>query len=128
MLSQRTEQWKDIEKISQKMRNLAVSVQSPSAALSLDEAIEGEWAEEIWQQINELNIKRKLSLDVFFNAPVSANESSFLRKHIKSILSLDEELIQTIKIIKRHLGCKFSQLDNQQRAAIAYQTIQASLK
>jgi len=121
MLTQRTEQWKNIEKISQQMRNLAASVQSSGFSLSQDDV-----AERTWQEINELNVKRKQSLDDFFKTSLSTEEVSFLRKHIKKIMLLDKELIQTIEIVKRHLGCKFSELDNQQRAAVAYHNVQSS--
>ena len=121
MLSQRTEQWKKIEKISQQMRNLAVSVQLPSSSSNPEE-----FAERTWQEINELNLKRKQSLEQFFKTSVNTQDVSFLRKHINKIMSLDKELIQTIETVKRHLGCKFSELDNQQRAAVAYHSVQSS--
>ena len=121
MLAQRTEQWEKIEKISQQMRNLAASVQASSSASNTDE-----FSEHIWHEINELNIKKKQFLEDFFKISVSTEEASFLHKHIKKIMSLDKELNQTIETIKRHLGCRFSELDNQQRAAVAYHRIQSS--
>lgn len=121
MRQQRRQQWQEIEKISQKMRDLAVENQS------LDDFSNDEKsAEESWSEISYLELKRVELLECFFSSSSRVDESEFLTQKIQYVLTLDKELACINQSIKKEISFLFSKIGSQQRAAVAYGNVQAS--
>lgn len=121
MLQQKSEQWQEIEKISQKMRDLAVENQSLD-----DFSNDKKSAEESWYEISCLEVKRVELLEDFFSNSFSVDESEFLSQKIQHVLALDKELASINQSIQKEISFSFSKIGFQQRAAVAYGNVQSS--
>jgi hypothetical protein len=115
MLQQRLEQWQEIESISQKMLDLALSNKS------LPEAQVNEESNSLlWHEIASLDSKRMELLDCFFIKSVKESEVEFLSQKIQQVLALDKKLISISQLAQNKISQSFSKIGHQQRAAIAY--------
>ena len=121
MLQQRLNQWKEIENISQEMLDLAISNQSMSAMTD-----EEEKTSRLWHSIASLDLKRMELLEHFFVEPVNKDEAFILSKSIKHILMLDKELTNISQLAQNIISQSFSKIGHQQRAAIAYGSVQTA--
>lgn len=121
MRQQRLNQWKEIESISQKMLDLAISNQS-----MLNLIDEEEKNNRLWHTIASLDLKRMELLERFFVEPVNKDEVSILSKNINHVLMLDKELTNISQLAQNKISQSFSKVGHQQRAAIAYGSVQTA--
>ena len=125
MYSSLDKHWQEIEKISHQMRNLArrLAKQNEKQASELSEE---EFTRQSWQEIADLDLKRKTCLASFFNHSLSSIEANTLRNKINSVMNSHQEVVSICLQMQHDIRHNLSQLENQQRAAIAYDAIQTS--
>ena len=119
MHQHRLEQWQEIEKVSQQMRDLAMSNQL-LAEFSSDE----DHASLSWKEVASLDVKRVELIQQFFDAEASADEAEFLTHGIKQVLAFDKELADIGLALQKNISLTLSKVGHQHRAAVAYGNVQ----
>ncbi len=76
-----------------------------------------------WDSVQLLTEQRQRDLEVFFHMPVSIQNAKSVEKMIRSILSLDRELIGHIETEKKTAFKIFANLKNNNKAKQSYQNI-----
>lgn len=117
MQQKRLDIWHEIENISQKMLDTAVSNQSLDD-ISNDEKYE----RQVWQEVADLASKRMKLIEGFFESSVDKNETAMLAVKIKSVLAFNKKLSIISQTIQKDISLQLSNISNQQRAATAYTT------
>ncbi|MDH5426063.1 MAG: hypothetical protein OEY29_13830 [Gammaproteobacteria bacterium] len=121
MHKQRLEQWQEIENISQQMRDMSRLNESLSGIFD-----DNGYVSQSWQQVSRLDDKRMMLLENFFSIPIGSDEADFLAEKITKMLSLDYEVLAISQTIKNAMTLSFAKMGYQQRAAVAYGSVQTA--
>ena len=114
MFQERLDQWRDIENISQQMRDVI----KPEKSLS--EFIDEETVLSSWDEIAALDVKRMQLLEQFFSTPFDSDEAKHFSPKLHHVLELNKELADMSRSAQNLISEKISNMGQQQRASAAY--------
>lgn len=115
MNPQQQQQWQEILKLTEKMRELA----KPNDSLA-DLSVDEEYARQPWHAISELDKKRLTLLQAFFSSGVSSSDREEIEKDIEHIQQSDAEVRSIGQAIQKEVGRSFSKLGHAQYVASTY--------
>lgn len=115
-----TQQWHEIESISLKMHELAMSYNSDDSSLH-DEQNNSS----IWHDVAALDSKRLRLLNSFFDQSISDDEKEMLREKVNHLLATNKELTVMSSLIQKNISKVLSTMGQQQRAVSTYGNIQS---
>lgn len=115
MQKERQQQWQEILKLTQRMRELAI----PNQSLS-DLSVDAEYAKQPWKEIAEIDSHRLNLIKDFFSEAISEEDAKNVADGIQKVQDIDKELLQVSQLIQKETGVVFSDLGNGQQAVAAY--------